>query len=470
MAKETLAVIIGNRGCFPGYLAENGRMQVLNLLKNRGIAPVIVGKEETRFGAIESLNEAKKCASLFQKNREKISGILISLPNFGDERAIAETIKMSELNVPVLIQARPDELKKMSADDRGDSFCGKLSVCNVLRQYGIRFSLTASHTVAVDSKAFSQDLDRFLAVCRVVNGLRRARIGAIGARTTPFKTVRYSEKLLEAAGISVETLDLSEIVTAVEKMKDSDRAVKAKLKQITAYCSTRGVPPEPLLRMAKMGAAVDRWAKANELDACTIQCWTALQDALRIFPCTLMSIMSESLLPTACEVDVMGALAMYALQLASGKPSGLFDWNNNYGSDPDKTVLFHCSNAPKSMLVCACMEYNAITSKMGAGPENSYGTCAGRLKKGPMTFARLSTDDLAGEIIGCVGEGELTDDPLDSFGGIGVAKIEDLQELMRFLCRNGFEHHVAVSQSQVASILFEALTEYLDFEIFRHRG
>ena len=467
MKKNGLGVIIGNRGVFPGSLAEKGRKEIVEVLKKQGIDAIILPKDSTKYGAIENLNEAKKCAAFFRENRERIDGILVSLPNFGDERAIADTIKMSELDVPVLVQAFPDELKKMGVDDRRDSFCGKFSICNNLKYYGIPFSLTRFHTVAPSSKEFIQDLSWFMGVCRVVKGLRQARIGAIGARTAPFKTVRYSERLLEESGISVETIDLSEIIMAVEKLKDSDKEVSSKLKAITEYCSTNKVPQLSLLKIAKLGIVIERWLKENEINACTIQCWSAMQDALGIFPCTIMSMLNDSLVPCACEVDVMGAIAMYALQLASGLPSGLFDWNNNYGDDPDKLVLFHCSSLPKRMLKSIRMSYNAIAAR-GIGQENSYGTCIGRVKSGPMTFARISTEDTTGRIMACLGEGKFTDDPLKTFGGVGVARINRLQELLQFLCRNGFEHHIAVSQSLVSNILFEAMDNYLGWDVYEH--
>lgn len=469
MYKTTLGVIVGNRGFFPAHLAEKGRKTILEVLKREGIEAVSVKEGDTKYGAIENLEEAKKCGELFRKNREKIDGILVSLPNFGDERGVAETIKISELSVPILIHAFPDELDKMGIENRRDSFCGKLSVCNNLRQYGIPFSVTKSHTTDPTSKEFCEDLKWFSGVCRVVKNLRRVRIGAVGARTTPFKTVRYSEKILEHNGISVETIDLSEIVMRVEKLQDTDSPVKSKLKEITSYCVTDSVPKESLLRMAKLGVVLDKWIKDNDLDACAIQCWSAMQDALRIFPCGIMSMLSESLIPAACEVDVTGALAMYALQLASGKPSGLFDWNNNYGNEPNKMVFFHCSNYPKSIVKEMQMGYNDICATI-MPKENTYGSCYGRVKAGPMTFARITTDDLSGEIIACIGEGRFTDDPLNTFGGVGVAEIEELQELLQFLCKAGFEHHVAITHSRVADILFEAMEEYLDWDVYYHRG
>ena len=466
--KGCLGVIVGNRSVFPSHLAKKGREEIVNILKKQGIEIIVVSSKETKYGAIENLEEAKKCAELFRRNCDKIDGILVSLPNFGDERAIAEAIKMSGLSVPVLVQAYPDDLAKMDVENRRDSFCGKISVCNNLKQYGISFSLTNLHTVSPSSKDFLSDLNWFMGVCRVVKGLRQARIGAVGARTTPFKTVRFSEKLLEESGISIETADLSEIIIKVEKLKDSDKDVQDKLNVLTSYCPPVEIPHSSLLKMAKLAVVLDRWTKENEINACALRCWPELQDCLGIFPCAVMSMITNSFLPCACEVDVMGAIAMYALQLASNLPSGLFDWNNNYADDPDKFVLFHCSNIPKSMLKTIHMEYNAMDTRVRGTPENSYGTCSGRVKSGPMTFAQVSTDDTGGKIIACIGEGEFTDDPLETFGGVGVVKINRLQKLLQMLCSKGFGHHVAVSQSLVGKILFEAMYNYLNWEVYYH--
>jgi len=466
--KSCIAVIIGNRGVFPGDLSEDARKDILGVFKKLDIKPIIIPESETKFGAIENLEEAKKCVELFRKNKSNIDGILVTLPNFGDERAIADTIRMSELNVPVLVQAYPDELDKLNIGKRRDSFCGKLSACNNLDQYAIPFSLTKLHTVSPTSENFISDLKKFLGVCRVVKGLKGAKIGSVGARTTPFKTVRFSEKLLEASGISVETVDLSEIIGKADNLKDSDDLVQAKLKAINSYVSTSGVPSPAVLKMAKFAIALDDWIKSNDIKASTLRCWPELQEYADFMPCSLMSMLSESLSPCACEVDVMGAIAMYALQLASGIPSGLFDWNNNYGDDPDKLIFFHCSNYPKSMLQDPKMSYNDIDANVRGTVEKSYGACVGKLKASPMTYARIATNDLAGSIVAYVGEGELTDDPLDTFGGVGVAKIDRLQDLLRFMCKNGFEHHVAISLSQVSDILYEAMETYLGWNVYYH--
>ena len=491
MKKTTFGIIVGNRGFFPDALAKQGRKDILDVVAKNGFNPVALSMQQTKYGTIETFEDAKKCAALFAENCEEIDGIIVTLPNFGDEKGVAETIKRSGLNVPILIHAEPDAHTKMSIADRRDSFCGKISVCNNLRQAGIPYTLTKSHTVEVTSPQFKKDLDDFASVCRIIKGLKNARFGAIGARTGAFNTVRYSEKILELAGISVETIDLSEILGRVALLADNDRRVKRKLNVIEKYVTTNpaprgrnmpasgGIPADKLLKMAKFGYVVDEWVRETELDGTAIQCWTALQEFFGIVPCTLMRIMSESLVPSACEVDITGLLGMYILQLASGTPSALLDWNNNYGSDPDKCVLFHCSNLPKSFFKPAgggqdptprCgakMGYQEIIAG-AVGKDNTYGTIVGRIAPATATFCRTTTDDVAGVISVYVGEGEFTNDKLNTFGGYGVMKIPNLQLLMQYICAMGFEHHVAVSLSQKADAIAEALDSYMGWEVYRH--
>ena len=440
---------------------------MLAALKVGGYNVVVLDAADTRHGAIESRDEAKACAALFRSQRDAIDGVIVTLPNFGDERAVAETLRMAELNVPVLIHATADAPDAMTIRDRRDSFCGKISVCNVLSQYGIRYSLTSRHTDRPETASFRNDLRDFAAVCRVVRGLRTARIGAIGARPAAFKTVRYSEKILEASGIAVEPIDLSEILGRTNKMADDAPAAVAKLAKIHAYVSTAGIPVSALLKMAKLGAVIDQWMIEADVNVSAVQCWTSLEEFFGVVPCTLMSMMSNELLPSACEVDVCGTLSMYALTLASESPSALLDWNNNYGDDPNKCVCFHCSNLPKHFFESVKMDYQEIIAGT-VGKENTFGTCVGRVRASPMSFARFSTDDLTGKIRGYVGEGRFTDDSLETFGGAGVVEIPNLPVLLKHICTNGFEHHVAANMSNVADVLHEATTRYFGWDVMRH--
>jgi L-fucose isomerase-like protein len=466
----TLGVIVGNRGFFPHWLAGEGREIILNLLEQNGIRVVITAAAETNNGAIESLAESRLCAELFREKRDEIDGILVTLPNFGDERAIANTLRYADLNVPVLIHAFPDDATKMDLKHRRDSFCGKMSACNNLRQYGIPFTLTTEHTMDPTSPAFLNDLKQFAAICRVVKGMRTARLGMMGARPEAFKTVRFSEKLLDQAGISVETLDLSEVYGRIERLTDDDQRVVAKLDSIRGYARTQNVPLLALMRMAKFGVVLDGWMMDNLLDATAIQCWTSMEEYFGVVPCTLMSMSSNNLNPSACETDIVGALAMLAMQLASGKPSALVDWNNNYGSDPDKGVVFHCSNLPKDVFIdeIPVMNYQEIIAG-SVGKDNTWGAMYGKVKKSPFTYLRISTDDFAGKIVAYTGEGDFTDDPIDTFGGYGVVQVPRFQELLAHICNHGYEHHVSVNQARVAGAVHEAFTKYLGWSTYFHR-
>ncbi len=465
--KMTMGVIVGNRGFFPDHLAKSGREEMLRVLQSAGIDVVALTSEESKYGAVETREESRRCADLFKKNRDRIDGIIVSLPNFGEERAIADTLRLADLRVPVLIQATPDDPKKMTIAFRRDSFCGKMSACNNLRQYGIPYSITTLHTEAPDSPEFARDLQWFAAVCRVVNGFRSLRVGAIGARPAAFNTVRYSEKILEANGISIETLDLSEVLGSIDRMKDTDDLAQAKLASIKKYVDSKDVPPPSLMKMAKLGAVIDQWMAKTEVQISAVQCWTSLEENFGVVPCTVMSMMSEQLLSSACEVDIAGVLGMHALQLASGTPSALLDWNNNYGDNPDKAVCFHCANLPKHFFRSFKMDFQEIIAGT-VGKANTYGTVVGLIKPEKMSFARFSTNDTAGKMRGYVGEGRFTDDPLNTFGGAGVVEIPKMQKLLHYICENGFEHHVAANLSCVAPAVHEAATRYLGWDTYWH--
>jgi L-fucose isomerase-like protein len=466
MSKTVLGVIVGNRDFFPDHLVTEARRDLAPVFEALDIEPVMLAETQSKLGSVETWAHAQACAELFRANRDRISGVLVCLPNFGDEKGVADTLKLAALDVPVLVQAYPDDLDMFGVERRRDAFCGKISACNNLRQYGIPYSLTRLHTESIGSEEFRADLQDFLAVCRVVRGLRRARIGAVGARPNAFNTTRYSEKLLQQAGISVSTIDLSDIFGRAQKLGDGDLRVRRKLDEIGAYANASGVPGEKLVQMARLGVVLADWMSEYGLEATAIQCWTSMQQNFGVNCCTIMSMMSENLMPSACEVDITGVVTMYALQLASGTPSALVDWNNNYGKDPNKCVLFHCGNWAKSFLPDIKIGTAPILGTT-LGEENTYGALSGRTLAGPLTFARVTTDDTAGRIRAYVGEGRFTDDALDTFGNRAVAEVPELQKLMRYICRNGFEHHAAMSASHCAGVFQEALETYLRWDVYR---
>ncbi|MFN0103157.1 MAG: L-fucose/L-arabinose isomerase family protein [Bryobacteraceae bacterium] len=467
MAKITLGIIIGNRDFFPDVLVGEARRDLLQLFAELDIEAVVLDDQATKLGAVETWQHAKICADLFRKNRDRISGVVVSLPNFGDEKGVADTLKLAGLSVPILVQAYPDDLDQLSVARRRDAFCGKISVCNNLRQYGFAYSLTRDHTTHPLSPEFREDLANFVSLCRVVSGIRDARIGAVGARPNAFNTTRYSEKLLQSSGISVSTMDLSDLFGRAHAITDGDARVKAKLADIGEYAAAPQVPGSAMSKMAKLAIVLLDWMEQNDLDATAIQCWSSMQQNFGVNVCTVMSMMSERLMPSACEVDIAGVVAMYALQLASGRPSALVDWNNNYGSDRNKCVFFHCGNWAKTYLPDIQIGTAPILGTT-LGEENTYGAVAGRTPAGPVTFARVSTDDTNGCMRAYVGEGQFTDDPLATFGSRAVVEVPELQKLMRYICREGFEHHAAMNASRCGAVLADAMETYLGWSTHTH--
>jgi L-fucose isomerase-like protein len=442
---------------------------VLAHLDRLGIKVVTLPYEATANGAVQSIADAQLYADHFKAHRDDIDGLVICLPNFGDEIAIAELVNRAKLNVPILLQASNDEVDKVSVKERRDAFCGKISVTNNFWQYGVPFTETTSHTCDTGGAEFGADLERFARLCRTVGGLRNARLGAIGARTGAFQTMRYSEKLLQAAGITVVTVDLSEMMGAAGAISDGDPALLEKMDRIRGYGTIPAhITVDQITRQAKWTLAVNRWIADNGCDASAIQCWRSLQDNFGCATCVTMSMMGEELMPSACEVDIMGAISMYALALASGAPPAILDWNNNYGNESDKCVCTHCGNFPKSFIgdTPEIGELDVLGETIGRS--KCFGAVKGKVRPGPMTYFRLSSDDRAGTLKCYLGEGAFTDDPFPMDGGIAVTKVKHLRKLMRFVTQNGFEHHVAMVRGHHGDVVDEAVTRYLRWPIYHH--
>ena len=463
-------IIIGTRAYFNSELAKDVRKQLLRTLADEGYDYVILPEDATPTGSssIETREDGLKCAELFRQNRDRIDGIIVSLPNFGFEIGIINAISVADLNVPVLVQACDDENDKVDLDSRRDAFCGKISVCNNLYQYGIPFTDTTLHTYSIYSELLAKDINKFAGICRVVNGLRHARIGAIGARPAGFQTVRASEKLLQKSGITVVPVDLSEILGAARKIEDTDVELLKKLEEIKCYAVVPKEYSDKLVLQAKFGVAVERWIEANQIDAVAVQCWDSLEQNYGCAACVTMSMLGEKLLPAACEVDIAGAVSMYALTLAAQGQSALLDWNNNFAEDRNKCVCTHCGNFPKSFVRNDLKLGTLGVLGRTLGKVNTFGAVYGKVTKGDFTFFRISTDDTKGTIKAYLGTGEITDDPYGMDGCIAVTKVDNLQILMKHICRNGFEHHVAMVRNDVKDILNEAIEGYLGWNLYVH--
>lgn len=463
-------IIIGTRAYFNSELAKDVRKQLLRTLADEGYDYVILPEDATPTGSssIETREDGLKCAELFRQNRDRIDDIIVSLPNFGFEIGIINAISVADLNVPILVQACDDENDKVDLDSRRDAFCGKISVCNNLYQYGIPFTDTTLHTYSIYSELLAKDINKFAGICRVVNGLRHARVGAIGARPAGFQTVRASEKLLQKSGITVVPVDLSEILGAARKIEDTDVELLKKLEEIKCYAVVPKEYNDKLVLQAKFGVAVERWIEANQIDAVAVQCWDSLEQNYGCAACVTMSMLGEKLLPAACEVDIAGAVSMYALTLAAQGQSALLDWNNNFAEDRNKCVCTHCGNFPKSFVRNDLKLGTLGVLGRTLGKVNTFGAVYGKVTKGDFTFFRISTDDTKGVIKAYLGTGEITDDPYGMDGCIAVTKVDNLQILMKHICKNGFEHHVAMVRNDVKNILNEAIEGYLGWNLYVH--
>jgi L-fucose isomerase-like protein len=461
--KTTFALFFGNRGFFPSSLIATARKELVDVLKGMGHKTLMLEEKATRFGAVETVREGRIYADFLRKNRGKFGGVILSLPNFGDETGAVEALK--EAGVPILIQAYPDELDKMGPETRRDSFCGKFSIMDVFSQYGVPFTALKPHTVHPRSPIFAENIDYFDRVCKVVTGMKEMTVGAIGARTTPFKTVRIDEVTLQKYGITVETFDLSSVFAKMKAVKASDKKVSDKAKVLGAYSDWKGVPKKSFENIVRLAVVLDDMIADYGLDAIGFRCWSEIQEQVGISPCVVLGELNGRGIPAACEVDVGSAITMFALSRASENVSASLDWNNNYGEEENKCILFHCGPVPQRMM----REKGRITDQAilakTLGKGRGFGCNTGRIATGPFTFGNMLT--LNGEMEFYLGEGRFTDDPVpdDFFGCAGVAEIRNLQDVLQTIGYMGHRHHTNVAPGHVLEPVKDAFISYLGYKV-----
>jgi L-fucose isomerase-like protein len=464
--KSTFALFFGNRGFFPPELIGQARDEVSGTLKRLGHEVLMMDAGATRHGAVSNKDDARKYAKFLKENMGKFDGVILSLPNFGDESSAVDALR--EANVPILVQGYPDEIDKMAPKFRRDSFCGKFSVMDVFYQYGIKFTALAPHVVAPGSKEFESNIEHFDRVCRIVCGFKNMTVGAVGSRTTAFKTVRVDELALQQNGITMEVIDLTEVFARMKSLNASGAAYKEKAESLKNYTMWPGVPGEAFDRITRLGVVLDQLFDEWNLDAMAFRCWIELQRQLKISACVLLSEMNDRLLPVACEVDIGNAVSQYALYRASGKATACLDWNNNFGSDTEKCILFHCGSTAQSLMKGKgkVVDHSMLQHDPDVGPNCSFGCNEGRIAAFPFAFSSMTTRN--GKLEFYVGEGEFTKDqiPDEFFGTGGVAKINKLQDVLLFVGKHGHRHHVSITPGErMAAPIREALEYYLEYNV-----
>lgn len=459
--KMTFALAFANRGFMPGELIYEAREDMIKAVTDAGYNYIAMDAELTRYGGIETRDEGLLYAKFLKEHEGEFDGVIFSMPIFADENGAITALR--DANVPILMQAYPDEIGKMDFAHRRDAFCGKFSVTDVFTQYGVPFTVLKPHVVHPLTPAFRQNLTDFAAICRVVNGMKRCSIGCIGARTTAFKTVRFDEITMEKYGITVESFDLSELVFKVGQLADSDAKVIAKKAALEAYSDFSGVSDEKKNTLSKISVVIDEYIDEYHLDAIALRCWNEMEQILRVCPCVLLSELNDRGIAASCEIDMCSAITMRAMALASETPTTVLDWNNNYGDDENKVILFHCGPVPTTLMTdSGKVTSHKMFDKTDAG--SGCGTCEGRIKPGDITIANCQTKD--GKIIVYASEAKFTDDVIEDgyFGCAGVAELPDMQNKMIKLARGGFKHHTSVGLGHMKSILEEAFTIYLGYD------
>jgi len=464
MDKVRFALLFGNRGFFPSENIEKARQLMVEAVKRAGCEALLIEPDAIRFGAVETIQQGKRYAEFLKENEDKIDGLIISLPNFGDENGLYEAVK--HWKKPIFIQAFEDSLDKMGPESRCDAFCGKLALMNLLVQSRIPFTIAKPHVINPDRPQFQKNLAYFAAVCRVVRGMRTFSVGAIGARTTAFKSVRCDETTLQKFGINVETIDMSSVIERVRRYEDGDK-LRERLAEMKEYSDFRNVSEEKSRTLAALSLAIDELIESYALDSIAIRCWSEVQSQLRISPCLIVGMLNSRGIPAACETDVANAVAMRMMSLASDGATCLLDWNNNYADHEDECILFHCGPVPNSMLEGkGTLETHLILAN-SYGAENCMGSNIGKMALFPFTYAGMKTED--GKIRAYVGEGEFVDRPVppEFFGVYGVARVDRLQDVLAYLGENGYRHHVCIAKGLCSEAVLEAAKKYLGYDIVR---
>ena len=461
------ALYFGNRGFMPGELITGARKDMIQAVTDAGYEYIAMDENLTRYGAIETRDEGKLYHDWLKSHEGEYDGVILCMPIFIDENGAIAALQ--DAGVPILMQAYPDEIGKMDFQHRRDAYCGKFSVTDVFYQYKLPFTVMKPHVVHPLSEAFRQNLDDFAAICRVVKGMKRFNLGCIGARTTAFKTVRFDEVTLQRYGINVESFDLSELIFKVQKKEDNDVAVLAKIERLENYADFTKVPQANKLMLAKISVVIDEYIAEYHLDAITLRCWNEMETILRVCPCVLISELNDRGIVCSCEIDLTSAITMRAMQLASGKATACLDWNNNYGEDENKVILFHCGPVAQSLMAG---KGTVTEHKMFAkgDPGSGWGTNEGRIAPMDITFSNGFTED--GKLKVYVSEAKFTDDEIEGafFGCGGVAEIPDLQNKLIRLAKGGFKHHTTVGVGHMKYVLEEAFKTYLGYEVINIEG
>jgi len=437
--KPRLGLVPASRSFFSKKLAVAMKAKTEASMKAAGVDVVTVSEDMTPNGLVEERVDALKAAELFAARG--VQGIVIGAMNFGNEIPAAEAAVLRTPGVPVFIFAcREDGRLEMGAERR-DAFCGTLSIAAALRHRGVKYTFPRTPVCFPEGDEFVADVKNFATACRVVNGLKGARYGMLGPRPREFETCAFNElSMLKRFGQTVVPLPLSEVFARTDAISDGDEKVKKAAVEIKGLADLK-IRQETLLKLAKFEVYLKDIAAQMELDGIGIQCWTSIQEVFHMSPCAVMARMDDAGVPCACEVDIHGVMSMHALQLASGGPAALADWNNQHFSDENLFSCWHCGVFPPSFAKSGARPCICSQSIVGAsvGMENAEGTLEFEMKTGHVTLARITeTADAEWKML--LEEGEVVLAQGETRGAHGWVRVPNLRRLYKALLRD-FPHH-----------------------------
>jgi len=494
----TLAVLVDNRGCFPGIMATGVKGDGLRVIGERAniiTLPAHGINANDHDGTIRDLIDGILAGNVFTAAAKLIDGYAVIGGNFGDETSIGKALERA--NAPILLHATPDSIDRLTIEGRGDSGCGKHSISRYLKDSGHPFTPTYPHAQYVTSDNFIKNLESFIGTCRIVNSLRYQRIGVVGTRPRDFYTMAINERGLLSQHIEVVPTNIIDVVREAKSLKKNDDRVEQAYQRLKNRCDCTGIEDEKVYIQAQFYIAMKDWIQKEHLSAVGIQCWTTIERELGTVPCSVMSMLAEDGTPAVCETDVYGAMSAQALYKAALNPSGLIDLSNNKFSQDDYERLkehplvkelerkgysledfyggFHCGVLPVTMLRKAdkstgergtIMEEQPIMGPFV--PEGTaVGCCTGNVVAGPLTHLRISIDG-KGNRNAYIALAEVIETPVDTFGVRAGIAMKGLNDFLDQVTREGYEHHVAVVPGNVVRQVREALSTYLGFNLLMH--
>jgi len=415
-------------------------------------------KGYTPHGAVTNLNQAEVVAEYFMS--QKVDGLILCPLDFGDERSAAKVAE--KLKVPVLLYAtkEPPALDDPGMSRASDSYCGNLSMASALYRRKIPF-----HYAGIffpDEPEFAAEVDAFVRAVAVVKGLKGARIGQVGVRPATFETVGYDEAtMIRKFQQNVIYTNLSDITDKARSYEDNDPRVLEVVADIKSSVARVTVADDYLINAARLELALTEFWENQRLSAMAVQCWPSVQRLMGVSVCALYGRMTGRGMLTACETDVLGALAMLtSCQAALGETVPHFiDWTIQHRDNPNRLLAWHCGNAP----VCLARdrEKTALRSRRdmkGDLPVGEGDRMAGlhqfQLKPGKVTFCRLAEYDDQWKML--IATGEIIPSDEELAGTWAWVEVSDHQKLYRTLVEEGFVHHASMIHGDQTASLLEA--------------